>query len=134
MCNKCSSSFVCTSRRTELESDEQIYFEIALDQDLLETIFTIYPEWFQDFIMADDSESQYSDSLASSPQAVVDDASLQHSMNRNKESLKVKLMLRRPINQLIDQGILPRKCYEMYNCANQERFAYFTHIFVYFSF
>ena len=43
-----------------------------------------------------------------SPQSVVDCASLANSMNKNKESLKVKLMLRRPINVLVDQGILPR--------------------------
>lgn len=31
-------------------------------------------------------------------------------MNRNKESLEMRLQRRRPLNQLIDQGILPRKC------------------------
>lgn len=39
--------------------------------------------------------------------AEVDDASLQTSMDKNKESLKVKLLLRRPLNQLVEQGIMP---------------------------
>ncbi|XP_076759899.1 uncharacterized protein LOC143428725 isoform X2 [Xylocopa sonorina] len=43
----------------------------------------------------------------SPPKAEVDDSPLQHAMDRNKESLKVKLMLRRPINQLVAQGIMP---------------------------
>ncbi|XP_071447296.1 myocardin-related transcription factor A [Hetaerina americana] len=43
----------------------------------------------------------------SPPKAQVDDSPLQKSMDRNKESLKVKLMLRRPINQLVAQGIMP---------------------------
>ncbi|KAI2804929.1 kinase mkl2 MAPK-like protein [Blomia tropicalis] len=43
-----------------------------------------------------------------SPQSVVDCASLANCMGKNKESLKVKLMLRRPIDVLVDQGILPR--------------------------
>ncbi|XP_064478987.1 inactive histone-lysine N-methyltransferase 2E-like isoform X2 [Ornithodoros turicata] len=37
----------------------------------------------------------------------VDEASLQQAMDKNKESLKVKLMLRRPISELVDQGIMP---------------------------
>uniref|UniRef100_A0A8D8VM12 MKL/myocardin-like protein 2 n=1 Tax=Cacopsylla melanoneura TaxID=428564 RepID=A0A8D8VM12_9HEMI len=43
----------------------------------------------------------------SPPKAEVDDSPLQKSMDKNKESLKVKLMLRRPINQLVAQGIMP---------------------------
>ncbi|XP_063975605.1 myocardin-related transcription factor A isoform X1 [Diachasmimorpha longicaudata] len=42
---------------------------------------------------------------SSPPKAEVDDSPLQH--DRNKESLKVKLMLRRPYNQLVAQGIMP---------------------------
>ena len=38
-----------------------------------------------------------------------DDLCANSSMDKNKESLKVKLMLRRPIQQLIEQGIIPRK-------------------------
>ena len=45
----------------------------------------------------------------SPPQSVVDCASLTNCMVKNKESLKVKLMQRRPIDVLVDQGILPRK-------------------------
>ncbi|KFM81168.1 MKL/myocardin-like protein 2, partial [Stegodyphus mimosarum] len=43
----------------------------------------------------------------SPPKAQVDEASLQQAMDKNKESLKVKLMTRRPINQLVEQGIMP---------------------------
>ncbi|KAK7863526.1 hypothetical protein R5R35_004976 [Gryllus longicercus] len=43
----------------------------------------------------------------SPPKAEVDESPLQKSMDKNKESLKVKLMLRRPINQLVAQGIMP---------------------------
>ncbi|XP_059479815.1 myocardin-related transcription factor A isoform X2 [Neocloeon triangulifer] len=43
----------------------------------------------------------------SPPKAEVDDSPLQKCMDKNKESLKVKLMLRRPINQLVAQGIMP---------------------------
>lgn len=43
-----------------------------------------------------------------SPQSVIDNASIANCMTKNKESLKLKLMLRRPINVLVDQGILPR--------------------------
>ncbi|XP_050436518.1 myocardin-related transcription factor A-like isoform X2 [Adelges cooleyi] len=50
---------------------------------------------------------QNSISHPSPPSAEVDDSPLQKSMDKNKESLKVKLMLRRPINQLVAQGIMP---------------------------
>lgn len=43
----------------------------------------------------------------SPPKAQVDEASLQLAMDKNKESLKMKLMNRRPFNQLVDQGIIP---------------------------
>ncbi|XP_058799962.1 myocardin-related transcription factor A isoform X3 [Phymastichus coffea] len=43
----------------------------------------------------------------SPPKVEVDDSPLQQAMERNKESLKVKLMLRRPYNQLVAQGIMP---------------------------
>lgn len=48
-------------------------------------------------------------SSLSPPQSVVDCASLANSMVKNKESLKVKLMQRRTIDVLVDQGIMPRK-------------------------
>ncbi|XP_018358017.1 PREDICTED: MKL/myocardin-like protein 1 isoform X2 [Trachymyrmex cornetzi] len=53
------------------------------------------------------SESKMAEGNQSPPKAEVDDSPLQHAMDRNKESLKVKLMLRRPINQLVAQGIMP---------------------------
>lgn len=52
-------------------------------------------------------KSEMAEGNQSPPKAEVDDSPLQHSMDRNKESLKVKLMLRRPINQLVAQGIMP---------------------------
>lgn len=39
----------------------------------------------------------------------IDTSSIQQQMARNKEQLQIKLMVRRPISQLIDQGIIPRK-------------------------
>ncbi|XP_034249741.1 myocardin-related transcription factor B-like [Thrips palmi] len=42
-----------------------------------------------------------------SPKAEVDVTPLHKAMDRNKESLKVKLMLRRPYTQLVAQGIMP---------------------------
>ncbi|XP_014243284.1 MKL/myocardin-like protein 2 isoform X2 [Cimex lectularius] len=41
------------------------------------------------------------------PSPGVDESPLHSHMDKNKESLKVKLMLRRPINQLVAQGIMP---------------------------
>lgn len=95
-------------------SEKRLYWDIKLDQDLLETIVNIYPEWFKENTLAtmtEDSDptfvpiSEPMESDAGSPP--VDNRSLKNTMDKNKESLKVKLMLRRPINQLIDQGILP---------------------------
>ncbi|XP_041986641.1 mitogen-activated protein kinase 7 isoform X2 [Aricia agestis] len=43
----------------------------------------------------------------SPPKVVVDDSPLQPAMGKHKESLKVKLMMRRPINELVEQGIMP---------------------------
>ncbi|XP_025263854.1 MKL/myocardin-like protein 1 isoform X2 [Camponotus floridanus] len=56
---------------------------------------------------APESGSEMAEGNQSPPKAEVDDSPLQHAMDRNKESLKVKLMLRRPINQLVAQGIMP---------------------------
>ncbi|RWS30662.1 MKL/myocardin-like protein 2 [Leptotrombidium deliense] len=61
--------------------------------------------------MTDESGQSYisvldsNHSLDSPPN--IDEASIQKSMDKNKESLKVKLMLRRPISQLVEQGIIP---------------------------
>ncbi|XP_019867918.2 myocardin-related transcription factor B isoform X2 [Aethina tumida] len=41
----------------------------------------------------------------SPPKAVIDTSPIH--IDQNKESLKVKLLLRRPFNQLVDQGIMP---------------------------
>nr|SVE75698.1 EOG090X04KW [Daphnia hispanica] len=56
-----------------------------------------------------------SDSDSSSPPSSpprVDDSPLQKCMDRNKQSLKVKLMMRRPYLQLVDQGIMPPSFHE----------------------
>ena len=39
----------------------------------------------------------------------IDTSSIQQQMSKNKEQLQIKLMVRRSINQLVEQGILPRK-------------------------
>ncbi|XP_057380809.1 myocardin-related transcription factor A-like isoform X2 [Daphnia carinata] len=52
-------------------------------------------------------DSSSSDSEAPSSPPRVDDSPLQKCMDRNKQSLKVKLMMRRPYMQLVDQGIMP---------------------------
>lgn len=100
----CSSSDLSSPPLSSLSgSDGQLYWDISLDPDLLHTIAHFYPEWFG--AMAD----LPADLTLGSPRAVVDDASIQKAMDKNKESLKVKLLLRRPIGQLVEQGILPRK-------------------------
>uniref|UniRef100_A0A336M5B9 CSON010247 protein n=1 Tax=Culicoides sonorensis TaxID=179676 RepID=A0A336M5B9_CULSO len=43
----------------------------------------------------------------SPPKAIVDSTPLQPQMDKNKESLKVKLMVRRTMNELIQQNIIP---------------------------
>lgn len=80
-------------------------------------------------------------SRQSPPKAIVDCSPLQPAINKNKEgkfliissnlqlihyfnklefissfvALKVKLMVRRPITQLVDQGIMPCKCFIQIN-------------------
>ncbi|XP_052741724.1 proline-rich protein 36 isoform X2 [Bicyclus anynana] len=53
------------------------------------------------------SEPPSSPPRVSPPKVVVDDSPLQPAMGKHKESLKVKLMMRRPFNQLVAQGIMP---------------------------
>lgn len=55
----------------------------------------------------DGTNSDFYDSRQSPPKAIVDSSPLQPAMDKNKESLKVKLMVRRPITQLVEQGIIP---------------------------
>ncbi|XP_048764067.2 myocardin-related transcription factor B-like isoform X3 [Ostrea edulis] len=45
--------------------------------------------------------------LPTSPQSTLEEMSLQQSMDKNKESLKRKLMMRRSVTELVDQGIYP---------------------------
>lgn len=53
------------------------------------------------------SEPASSPPRVSPPKVIVDDSPLQPLIGKHKESLKVKLMMRRPINQLVAQGIMP---------------------------
>lgn len=57
----------------------------------------------------DGANSDGYDARQSPPKAIVDSSPLQPAMDKNKESLKVKLMVRRPHSQLVEQGIIPRK-------------------------
>lgn len=45
----------------------------------------------------------------SMPVCEIDTSSIQTLMSRNRQQLQVKLLVRRPIAALIEQGILPRK-------------------------
>ncbi|XP_030372083.1 uncharacterized protein LOC115622317 [Scaptodrosophila lebanonensis] len=55
----------------------------------------------------DGNNSDFYDARQSPPKAIVDSSPLQPAMDKNKESLKVKLMVRRPHSQLVEQGIIP---------------------------
>ncbi|XP_074601164.1 uncharacterized protein LOC141855150 isoform X2 [Brevipalpus obovatus] len=98
----------------EGDPNRNIYWDIQLDPDLLQTLVGIYPEWFTDYnldLMGEEGVNfpllNQDKPLNSPPKAEVDNASIRMSMDKNKESLKLKLMLRRPIQQLVEQGILP---------------------------
>lgn len=79
------------------------YWQLQLDRDLVDTISSIYPEWFKNS-MAEGGGSP-SAPRESPPKAVIDTSPI--VMDQNKESLKVKLLLRRPFDQLVAQGIMP---------------------------
>lgn len=106
----CFYSRVTTGSQGE---DQEAYWDIPLDQDLLETIYSLYPEWFS-AVMAEEEallnlQDAQNNTPSGSPQASVDEGSLQKAMDKNKASLNVKLSLRRPIYQLVEQGLIPRK-------------------------
>lgn len=113
-CSSLSSSSSSCS-----DSAGQLYWDISLDPDLLQTIAHFYPQWFA---------GSMADSGLGSPRAVVDDASIQKAMDKNKESLKVKLLLRRPIGQLVEQGILPRKSPTHSFLVNHQHAFLITHL------
>ncbi|KAK5642924.1 hypothetical protein RI129_009091 [Pyrocoelia pectoralis] len=81
------------------------YWQLELDRDLVDTIAAIYPEWFKNNTMAESGPAITS--RDSPPKAIVDTTPLLNTLEQNKESLKVKLMLRRPFDQLVAQGIMP---------------------------
>lgn len=91
------------------ENSSPDHWDITLDRDLYETIICLYPEWFGQHMAQEIPREDMNMNSPGSPRSVVDEASIQKAMERNKESLKVKLLLRRPISQLVEQGILPRK-------------------------
>lgn len=93
---------------TEGTHGDSVYWNIQLDQDLLNTIISIYPEWFKglkprgiECNMAQGGSAAGTSSSASvggctpssqmvlysrsPPKAEVDDSPLQKSMDRNKE-------------------------------------------------
>ncbi|CAG7718785.1 unnamed protein product [Allacma fusca] len=131
---------------------ENLIWPVQLDIDLIETLFQLCPDFFEDFDEVemdpkdltnnsprniDPNQPQLTPACSSSasiqhsnpvpttfpsnrgqdtqpeqpepspPNVQVDESPLQPSMDKNKESLKVKLLLRRPMNQLVEQGILP---------------------------
>ncbi|XP_058454319.1 uncharacterized protein LOC131432203 isoform X1 [Malaya genurostris] len=47
------------------------------------------------------------DQQAAQTKSIIDYSPLQAAMDKNKESLKVKLLVRRTMNQLVEQGIMP---------------------------
>nr|SVE83605.1 EOG090X04KW [Daphnia pulex] len=106
----------------ESHSLEDRRWTVHLDRDLLHFLLSVYPHWFEDRTAdyemlsehegggsdkSEDSSSSDSDSSSPSSPPRVDDSPLQKCMDRNKQSLKVKLMMRRPYMQLVDQGIMP---------------------------
>ncbi|XP_052863263.1 uncharacterized protein LOC128269899 [Anopheles cruzii] len=61
----------------------------------------------QQHIVVLDEGASSSYSRVSPPKAVIDSSPLQSAMDKNKESLKVKLLVRRSFDQLVQQGIMP---------------------------
>lgn len=55
----------------------------------------------------DNSSDTPSEQPPISPEAMLEEMSLQQSMDKNKESLKRKLMMRRSVTELVEQGIYP---------------------------
>lgn len=113
---------LCQCRVTESShrSDQSSgYWQLQLDRDLFDTISAIYPEWFRGGGDMTDSGGGVggggggttggsrtgSPFRESPPKAIIDTSPI--LMDQNKESLKVKLLLRRPLDQLVAQGIMP---------------------------
>lgn len=89
-----SFDFLCTDR-----GRGELFWKIQLDQDLVDTISSIYPEWFRQQQQQQQQQQQlqqqqqYTNPLTmqnsisqpSPPSAEVDDSPLQKSMDKNKE-------------------------------------------------
>lgn len=67
------------------DNQQQRYWDIQLDQDLLETICSIYPEWFKDCNMnlGPENNNNSSTDIKSSKQ----EESHQKSIDKNKECM-----------------------------------------------
>lgn len=67
------------------DNQQQRYWDIQLDQDLLETICSIYPEWFKDCNMnlGPESNNNSSTDIKSSKQ----EETHQKSIDKNKECM-----------------------------------------------
>lgn len=98
---------------TEGTHGDSVYWNIQLDQDLLSTILSIYPDWFKGLKPSAESNmaqggSSSVDTSATSvdggsaqtvlyprspPKAEVDESPLQKSMDRNKECKYLSLVL-----------------------------------------
>ncbi|KAL7639384.1 UNVERIFIED_CONTAM: hypothetical protein RMT77_009885 [Armadillidium vulgare] len=124
--SSCSNCRECGTRLV-VGGTPALYWPVQLDQDLLHTISSLFPHWFKDCNlndiskMADNSRRSVSGGPSgggggsvgpfiplSPPKCEVDDTPLQgKTLNKNKESLKVKLMLRRPRQDLVSRGVIP---------------------------
>uniref|UniRef100_A0A182R524 SAP domain-containing protein n=1 Tax=Anopheles funestus TaxID=62324 RepID=A0A182R524_ANOFN len=58
-------------------------------------------------VLDEGAHASTSYSRVSPPKAIIDSSPLQSAMDKNKESLKVKLLVRRSFDQLVQQGIMP---------------------------
>lgn len=74
------------------------------------------------------------DEVVDLPVREIDTSSIQQQMARNKEQLQIKLMVRRPISQLIEQGIIPRKSFLKFKkrTYSDQPVPYFYHLYVYY--
>ncbi|XP_032590689.1 nascent polypeptide-associated complex subunit alpha, muscle-specific form [Drosophila grimshawi] len=88
---------------------EHTFQDIILLQEAFDTMSEGKQRLHATFLGSSDdgNNSDCYDARQSPPKAIVDSSPLQPAMDKNKESLKVKLMVRRPHSQLVEQGIIP---------------------------
>lgn len=90
------SFFFLDSGQNRVETGPHSW-SIQLDQDLLDTIIAIYPEWFKEYSQKRNTMSEGSGGSSSAPQSLpssgssgslvaeVDESPLQKTMDKNKE-------------------------------------------------